>query len=60
MNKDLETLEGKLESFNDQILISKVIHYLKDREKEEGGSVLFLTSILALMTLIMPFARYNC
>ncbi len=37
MKKDLQTLKGKIESLNDQILISKVIRYLKEREKEEGG-----------------------
>ena len=37
MNKDFPRSEKEIEQLSDQILISKVIQYLKDREKEEGG-----------------------
>ncbi|OGP76109.1 MAG: hypothetical protein A2W09_04710 [Deltaproteobacteria bacterium RBG_16_50_11] len=37
MNKDFSRLKEETEQLSDQILISKVIQYLKDREKKEGG-----------------------
>ena len=37
MTKDFPRSGKEIEQLSDQILISKVIQYLKDREKEEGG-----------------------
>jgi hypothetical protein len=37
MNEDLQMLEKEIERLSHQLEISRVIRYLKDREKEEGG-----------------------
>jgi len=44
--KEIEQLHGLLE-------VSKVVQYLKDREKEEGGSALLLSFIPTSKTPIM-------
>ena len=60
MSEGLEGSTKETKGVSRLLDLSKVIRYLRDREKKEGGfTILPLNFILTLKTPTMPFKYYN-